>query len=605
MVTQITLGNVSQQNGRTVVGGGQSAFDTESIINSLVEAKRQPAVLLESQNETITAQQKAFTDLRSLLSRFKSAADVLRNPPGVQNAAQNIFQYRTATLASSTGVDPNNYLSVTVQPGATTQGFSIDSVDQIARETKQQSNNFLLPDSTSASVVTAMGAPQAGLFSEGTFQIRRLDGGSTNVTLAAGDSLQTVANKFNEVKGVTGVQATVLKVADGSPDNTYTLIFTATKTGLATAFDLSDPGTITGDADGVLSQMTFNTTQTALNAQVTIDGVQVERQTNAIADAITGVTFNLKQQTPALTTLQLNIEPDTEIVANAITQFADVYNEFRIFAAKQSEVDDDGLPKDTAVLSNNSTLRSIISQIGAEATRIVDGITGGNPAQLGDIGVKFQDFGGDEENPFTRNIMVVDSQKLSSALQSNFDGVKDLFEFRINSQNANLTVFKRTNALSVTDITLNIDRTNNIYQATYTDAFGSPQTVDLDYADIASTGGVSLKGKTNPVLQGLELIFAQTTDATFDVHFSQGIGDRLFNTMDSLLKTDGGVLTNEESSLTEKVSSNDEEITKLDDYLERYREQLIEQYSRLEEALSKANNLLQLLDAQAQARNSA
>lgn len=606
MVTQIQLGNINQQNGRTVVGGGQSAFDTEAIINSLVEAKRQPAVLLETQNKTIGTQQTALSELRSLLARFKSAADVLRNPPGVQNAAQNIFQYRSSTLSTNTGVAASNYITATVQPGAATQNFTINSVGQLARETKQQSGNFLLPDSTSASVVTASGSPVAGMFSEGAVTIRRLDGGSTVLTLDAGDSLQEVANKFNELKGVTGIQATVLKVADGVPDNTYTMVFTATKTGMNASFDLESVGpgmTVTDDTNGVFAQMNFSNIQTAQNSEFTVDGVLIQRQSNTIADAINGITFTLKQPTPALTTMSMSVNPDTEIVANAITQFADVYNEFRLFASKQSEVGKDGLPKETAVLANNSMLRTIISQMSAEASRVVNGITSG-PNRLGDIGIKFQDYEGDEESPFTRNILVIDSEKLNSALQSDFEGVQSLFEFQMQSQNSNLAVFKRTNSLGTTDITLNIDRTNDIYQATYIDAQGASQTIDLDFANITATGGVSLKGQANTVLDGLELIFSTTGDATFDVHFSQGIGDRLYNNIDSILKADNGALTNEESRLDEVITSNDEEILKLDDYLVRFRDQLVEQYSRLEEALSKSNNLLALLDAQAGARNS-
>lgn len=603
MVTQIQLGNMYQQNGRTVVGGGQSAFDTESIITGLVEARRQPAVVLEGRNETIAKQQKALTDLRSLFSRFKSAVDVLRNPPGVQNAAQNIFQYRTGTLATNTSVDPNNYLAVSIQPGAATQSFSIDSVNQLARETKQQSNNFLLSDATTAPAVTASGSPAAGMFSEGTFTLRRTDGGSVPITLNAGDSLQAVANKFNEVRGVTGIQATVLKVADGSP-NTYTLVFTGTKTGLNTAFDLADAGTITDDPSGVMANLNFTTTQAAQNAQITIDGVLIERQTNAIADAIEGITFTLKQQTPPGTNMTLDIQPDTEIVSNAIMQFADVYNEFRLFAAKQTEVSDSGLPTDSAVLSNNSTLRSIISLMSAEAARVVDGITNGNPSRLADIGINFQDFEGDEENPFTRNIMVIDSEKLASQLSSNFEGVQGLFEFQFQSENSKLSVFRRTNGLAVSEITLNIDRTNNIYQATYLDSSSVLQTIDLDYEVIASTGGVVLKGKSGSVLDGLQLIFSDTADASFNVSFSQGIGDRMFNALENILRSDDGILAGEMSTMETTVTRNKEEITKLDEFLERYREQLIEQYSRLEEALSRANNLLQLLDAQANARNS-
>ncbi|MFZ4124553.1 MAG: flagellar filament capping protein FliD [Rickettsiales bacterium] len=605
MVTQIQLGRLFQQNGRTVVGGSQTAFDTESIIKSLVEAKRLPAATLEKKNEKIGTEQKALTELSGLMSRFKSAVDVLRNPPGVGNAAQNIFQYRTATLTTNTGVAASNYVAATVEPGAATQTFTVDSVDQLARETKQQSDNFLVPNSTTSSVVSAVSTP--GTFTAGTFNIRRLGGGSTPITLNSGDSLQTVANKFNEVKNLTGVQATVLKVADGTPNNTYTLVFTATQTGLDTAFDLENAATITSDPSGVLSNLNFTTTQAALNSQFTLDGVAIQRQTNSVADAIDGITFNLKQATPPATSVALSISPDTDIVTNAVTQLADVYNELRLFVSRQSEVGKDGLPTETAVLANNSTMRSIMSTLSGEISRSVAGIASGDPSQLADLGIKFQDFEGDEKSPFTRNIIVLDSDKLKSALESNFEGVRSVFEFQMNSQNANLAVFKRNNSLAVNDITLNIDRdpTTPVYTATYNDPLLGSVTVNLDGTDITSTGGVFLKGQNGTVLEGLELIFSDTNDATFNVNFTQGIGDRLFNSIESILNKDDGLLTGEQNRLNDVVTKNEEEITSIDTLIARYREQLIEQYSRLEEALSKANNLLQLLGAQADARNSA
>ena len=605
MVSQIQLGKIFQSNGRTVVGGSQSALDTESIINSLVEAKRQPAVVLETTNEKLDSQKTAYTELRSILARFQTAAKSLSNPPGVGNDASNIFKYRRATLTTNNGSSASNYMAVTVQPGVATQGFTINEVSQIARETKQSSNDFLVASATSGSVVTAAGSPQVGKFSAGTFSLRVTDGGpAAVVTLNAGDTLQSVANKFNDLKGRTGIQATVLKVADGSPNSTFRLVFTATKTGLPTGFDLETAGTVTGDPDGVLSQMTFTTNQSAQNAKFKLDGVDIERETNAVSDAVTGVTFNVKQTTPPATTITLSVTPDAEIVRNAITEFADAYNEFRTFNSKQTQLGDDGLPLETALLSNNSALRNIVSSIASEITRVVGGITGGNPARLADVGIDFDDFAGNADTPLTRNIITIDADKLTSALESNFDGVQRLFEYQLASDNAALSTFKRTNALGVSNFTLTIDRAAvpPVYRAAYT-VGGVPQTVDLD-ATTTTGGGLVLRGKSGTVLAGLELIFASTANtATINVTVTQGIGDRIFNALENILNDADGVLTNAETELVDLKDRNIEEIKNIDAEIEALREDLIAKYSALESALSRANSLLELLDAQANARN--
>jgi flagellar hook-associated protein 2 len=606
MVTQIQLGRIFQSNGRTIVGGSQSALDTEAIVNALVEAKRQPAVVLETTNEKLGSQKTAFTELRAILARFQTAAKSLSNPPGVGNEASNIFKYRSATLTTNNGSAASNYMAVTVQPGVATQGFTINEVSQVARETKQSSNDFLVASATSGSVVTAAGAPQPGKFQAGTFSLRVLDGGpAAVVTLNNGDTLQAVANKFNDVKNRTGIQATVLKVADGIPNSTYRMVFTATKTGLPTGFDLETAGTVTSDPDGVLSQVTFTTNQTAQNAKFKLDGVDIERETNAVSDAVTGVTFNVKQSTPPATTITLSITPDTEIARNAITEFADAYNEFRTFNSKQTQIGDDGLPLETALLSNNSALRSIVSSIASEITRVVGGITGGNPARLADVGINFDDFAGNADTPLTRNIITLDADKLTTALQSNFDGVQRLFEYQLASDNAALSTFKRTNALGVSQFTLTIDRAAvpPVYKATYTDSNNVVQTVDLD-GSVTSSDGLLLKGKDGTVLDGLELIFASTAStATINVTTTQGIGDRMFNALENILNDADGLLTNAETDLVNQKDRNVKEIEDIDAEIEIYRDDLIAQYSALESALAKANSLLQLLDAQMNASN--
>jgi flagellar hook-associated protein 2 len=601
-VTSITLGNAYQSNGKTVIGGSQSQIDTKALIDSLAAAKRAPADKLETTNKAIDGKTAAYTTLQGILTRFQTAADALRNPPGVANASANIFQYRTASV-TSTGSNPAaNYLAVTVEPGAANQNFTITSIGQLAAATKQDTNDvFTLADTTSQSVVTASGVHTAGLFAAGTFTLRNVTGGApVSITLAEGDSLQSVVNKFNAMKDSTGIQANILKVATGTGTSDYKIVYTATKTGETYGFDLGAAGTVLTDTDGALSGINFHTSQPAKNATMTIDGVPIERESNSIDDLIAGVTFNLKATMTDGTKLNASIQPDTDIVKNAITSFADVYNEFRLFAAKQSEVGDDGVYLDTAVLANETEMRNMISQVSSVMTSVINGITGGEPERLADVGINFSNFAGDETNPATKNIITVDTDKLDSALNSDFTGVQELFEFTLDSDNPALTVFKRTNQLAVSNFQLVLDRTNNSYQAVYTDGTGT-HTIDVDATALGT--GLSISGKKGTVLDGLQLIFASpATSATINVNISQGFGDQVYNLMDNVLNTTDGTLTRVMKSFADQKSRNTAEITKIDDRIVAYRDQLTNQYATLEAALTKANNLIALLDAQSAAR---
>jgi flagellar hook-associated protein 2 len=606
MVTEITLGSFGTQNGKNVLTGGASKIDTKGLIDSLVAARRIPADRLVTRNETIDSQTDALNTLRTLFTKFQSAADVLRNPPGVANDSKNIFQYRKASLTSTSGATTSNYLDVTIVPGAVAQSYTVDSITQLAKQTKQQSGNFVLADATTASAVTA--GPTPGLFQAGTFNLRAVDGtmGGIAVTLTAGDSLQTVANKFNEVSSRTGIQASILTVSPG----TYKIIYTATKTGSTYGFDLgliapAAGAGVASDPSGVLSQLApTTTTQAAQNALFSIDGVALERETNSVDNVLTGVTFTLKQDTvPGA--INLNIVPDTTLIANSITAFADAYNEFRVFASKQSQLGEDSAPAEDSVLYNNSTFRNIINSVSTEIARVVAGITGLNPTQLVDVGITIENFPGDAENPETKNILVVDPDKLSSSLLANFDGARKLFEYQQSSNDGNFVSFKRSNTLgSITGFSVAINRTTNTYQATYTDPITLVvTTVDLDGSPIDG-GGVGLKGKVGTVFEGSEFLYAVGGDATIDVTLSQGFGDRFFNLINSFIDVSNGTLTQEVNTLAENKTRNTEQITTIDDKLTSYRDQLVKQYASLESALSRANQLLQLLDAQSNARNS-
>ena len=606
MATQITLGNFNTQGGKTVITGGQSQIDTKSLIDGLVAAKRIPATRLETSNKTIDSQTDAFNKLKTVLTKLQSASDTLRNPSGVANASKNVFEYRTVSLSSSLGATASNYVDVTVQPGTTAQTYNIKSITQLAQQTKQQSGDILIANSTTASAVTASGSPTAGLFQAGTVNIRAVDGtvGGIAITLNQGDSLQTVASKFNEVSSRTGIQASVLSVGAG----TYKLVYTATKTGTTYGFNLGATAPAAGagvesDPSGVLSQMSFTTTQPAQNAMFNIDDVNLVRESNAVSDVIDGVTFNLKQPTGVSAgVISASIIPDTTLVSNAITQFADAYNEFRLFVSNQQQVGDDGKPTDKAVLYTNETLRTLIDSASNEITRTVNGITGGNPSVLADVGITLDNFAGDDDNPATKNILTVDTDKLKSSLLSNFDGVRNVFEYNQTSDNVNFVNFKRSNKLDIPGFTLVIDTTANTYKATYNDPASGTTTVDLD-ATAISGGGVSLKGQTGTVFEGSEFVYATSGNATIQVSLSQGYADRFYNLVNSAINDTDGTITQEVTSLADTKKRNQDEITTIDDRLTKYRDSLVNQYASLEAALSKANQLLQLLDAQNSARN--
>ena len=213
MVTQITLGNVINQNGKTVLSGGQSGIDSQSLVKALGDAKRLPAVKLEDKVKLNEKKLTAFNDLKSILSRFKDASNFLRNPPGFQSSDQNIFQYRTGSVQLASGASGEAFVAATVKPGTQIQNYTINEVSQLAQAAKQESN-ALSAANPDASVVATPAA--AGSFGAGVITLKGLTPAGVSITLNNGDSLRTVVSKFNAVKDQTGISASTLQVAQAN-----------------------------------------------------------------------------------------------------------------------------------------------------------------------------------------------------------------------------------------------------------------------------------------------------------------------------------------------------------------------------------------------------
>lgn len=574
----ISLGSIFDSGGKTVVTGGSSQLDVEALVTSLVDLKRLPAVQLEKTVETNTGKIDALNELSGILETFRSAADFLRNPPGVGNAAANIFSYRTAQITSNSSVSGDTYISASVAPGTDAGSYTF-TVDQLATKQVRVTNTFAAAD------LNAQAVGGGGPFNVGTL---RLGPGLEEITLEDGDTLQEVITKINAVKADSGVEASTVKVSDGN----YRIVFKSTTTGTSQNFDF------TANNAGILNGGFFSEDD-AVDALVTIDNTQVSRESNVISDLIDGVTLTLKQETPPGTEVSVEVKEDTTLVKDAILNFVDAYNAFRVFAAKQAATTETGEVAEGAVLGNNTVMRTLINSVGNEISAIVAGIASG-PNSLSELGIKLTDFAGDDETPFTRNILQVDEGILDSALSANFDNVRQIFEFSYTADDPNLVVFSHTNALNTSSIQFNIDQTNGIYEATFDNGSGS-QTISLT-ATALPGGGISLAAPDGSDLDGLVVLYTDTGDAVVNMSLSQGVADRLYNIINDSLDEDNGVVATEVQSLTDRNTRLEEDITRIDEQIERYRESLLERFSALEAAISSVNSILQLLDAQAAAR---
>lgn len=577
----ISLGSMFNSGGKTVISGGNSQLDTESLIKSLVEAKRLPAVQLETKVETNASKIDALGEFKTLLETLQTNLNFLRNVPGIANDDQNVFSYSGTTLTSNSSVSASAYASIAAAAG-TDAGSHIFTVDQLATRQLYVTNTIAVAD-TATSVVGSGGAFNAGTL--------KLGASEKEITLEDGDSLATVAAKINAVKGESGVEASIIKVSDGN----YQLTLRSTSTGSAQNFDFNALN------PGVLNVGLYSRTD-AVDAKVTIDGVQVTRSSNSITDLIDGVTFTLTQPTPPGTQLTMSIQPDTSLVKDAILNFVDAYNNYRVFLAKQTAVTDTGEFAEGAVLATDTSLRTMNNALGGNVSATVAGLDGALKT-LANIGITLTDYPGDDETPLTRNILKVDEAALDAVLASNFEGVRKVFEFNYTADHSEFLVYAHAKNTDVTNVQFNIDKANNTYTATYT-LNGNTQTINLTATDLGTGSGVSLSAASDSALAGLTVIFGSDDAAVVNLSMSQGIADKLYNTITDALSSTG-IVTQQIESIKSRNTRIEEDIARIDEQIETYRESLLQKYSKLESAISSVNNILMLLDAQAEARSNA
>lgn len=593
-ISAINLGSsYLNSNGTSVLNGFSSGLNTSSIIDSLVSAQTTQVTNLTDQITVNNSQSSALSSLSQILTQFQTAANALASPQS-PDSTTNLFAFRTSQLTSNTTQAASNYLSANVATSAALGTYTISNISQLAQATTQETNGFTLASADSA-VVGASAV--AGQFTAGTFTVN-----GQNITLTAGETLNQVAAAFNAVATSTGINASVVETAAGSSTNTYKLVFNGSNTGLANGFDLSSSSTVTSDPSGVLSKLTFANDQLAQDAQFDFNGVAVTRATNSVGDLASGVTFNLLQDTASQpnASFSVTVAPDTTSIANGVTNFVNAYNSFLGFYAQQTQIDSTtGAPATTAVLYSDTSLQTIYNQLTTQVSSIVSGLTSGNPQTLNDLGISFTDVPATSTTPAVSNELSVDSTTLQNALTSNLSSVENVFGYNATSSSANLAVYQPPTDQSISNFQVSVDQVNQVYTASYTDASGNAQTVNLTAASLGSGTSLSLSAPSTSGLAGLVLIYGGSgSESNISISSTNGIASQVNNFLTAATDQTTGLIATDQQAIAAKNTATQTQITNINNQITQSRQQLLAKFSALEAAISQANSSINYLNAQ-------
>jgi flagellar hook-associated protein 2 len=240
---------------------------------------------------------------------------------------------------------------------------------------------------------------------------------TANITIdSSNNSLQGLANAINDA-GV-GVSAGVIDTGNG-----FQLVLSADETGTANAVSITateSDGTNTDDTG--LSRFAFNAdmaenagfsqTIAATDAVMKINGIEVTRSTNNFENVIDGLSFDIKD----IGTSTVKVSQDVGAVTDRVQGFVEKFNALQVTIDSLA-----GFNAEAGVgslLTGDSTVRALQSQLRQVLTGVVPGLENANVRSLADVGIKTDPNTGALE--FDRSIF-------ETQLKNNPDDVTALF----------------------------------------------------------------------------------------------------------------------------------------------------------------------------------
>jgi len=395
------------------IGGLATGLDTNTIITQLMELERSPQRVLKAKQKTYQAQSDVYTKLKTALANLQTIATGMSTSTG--------FKGMLSTVAD------NSVLSVTAASTASPGNHTLE-VLTLARSQRQVTTGY------------ASGTD----FNTGSFTIDDGAGVVKTVNIAEGsNTLQGIAAAINS--SGANVSASIINdgsatpyrlVIAGKDTKNYTLDFT----NLVTAPLSGDPA----QAPGFLAAGDPSY-QAGTPATFKLDGVTITKNSNSVSDAIEGFSLNLLKEGATTT---FSVTNDTEGITKKINDMLAAYNNAITVINMQSNYD--STTKRAGVLSGDSTLRAVQSQLRNLLTTQVSGVSGPY-STLAQLGITSNKKDG---------TLSVDATKLTSALSNNFENVVGLF-----TQNTGDLAFHTENQYGIAQqINLVMDRLVRRYE---------------------------------------------------------------------------------------------------------------------------------------------
>lgn len=384
ITTSTTVGSISSSSYM-----GQYTGITSDTIDQLLQSDELRKTVIQNKIDKINTKSQAWTDISTRLSNLTSKLDVLQDEATYQTKKVTSSDDTIATISGTSDSMEGSY-DLVVKQLATASKITGGVVSKADGTTKISTKDAL---GYSGKLTITNGATDG---SDAALTVE--------IDVKATDSLKDIANAINNAKDPsdsTGTKGAGLKATIVNNQ----LVVSSEEMGDRTL-------TIGGDLKDSLGFANSQTTR-GQNAKFTLDGIEMERNSNSPTDVVDGVTLNFKKA-DASKTITLGLTNDTDKELSAVKDFVSQYNSVMSFLSEKMDVGDPSKSDNTTGdLAGDSTLISLQSKL--QST-----VLGGKSVN----GVSASTLGLSVDRNGTLSL---DEAKFKAQLAKNPNAVKDFF----------------------------------------------------------------------------------------------------------------------------------------------------------------------------------
>jgi flagellar hook-associated protein 2 len=341
-----------------------SNLDVNGLVTQLMSIERQPLTLVQSREAAVQAQISAYGMLKSQISAFGDAATAMGSADLQANYKVTLADAEVASATASGAVVPGNY--------------SLE-VTQLAQTAKLATGTFAGATTVvgSGTLTISLGTYDSGA---NTFNAR-VDKPPITITLdSSNNTLAGVRDAINAAKA--GVTATIISDRVGSR-----LVISGVETGADNSIKIASSALPAFAFDPtVATPQLVSSVQTAQDAKIKLDGIEVVNASNKVAGVIDGLTLNLTKAKPGQTTT-ISVTKDSSAAVTALRNLITGYNSLNAMARSYTKYD--AASKTKGALQGEATAVAVVNQMRNTITGVLPAAPG-EFTRLSDIGITLQ-----------------------------------------------------------------------------------------------------------------------------------------------------------------------------------------------------------------------